>query len=36
MLGEWVMAVQFFVRTQAFGAEFNRLVRSCAQLLFLE
>ncbi len=24
----------FFVRAQAFGAVFNQLVRSCAQLLF--
>jgi hypothetical protein len=26
----------FFVRAQAFCAVFNQLVRSCAQLLFLE
>jgi hypothetical protein len=37
MLGKWVMAAQmFFVRAQAFCAGFNQLVRSCAQLLFLE
>ncbi len=26
----WVLAAQFFVRAQAFGAVFNQLVRSCA------
>ena len=36
MLGEWVLAAQFFVRAQAFGAVFNQLVRSRAQLLLLE
>ncbi len=36
MLSEWVLAAQFFVRAQAFGAVFNQLVRSCVQLLFLE
>jgi hypothetical protein len=37
MLGKWVMAAQFvFVRAQAFGAVFNQLVRSRAQLLVLE
>ena len=30
------LGAQFFVRAQAFGAVFNQLVRSCAQLLFLE
>ncbi len=36
-MGEWVMAAQiFFVRAQAFCAVFNQLVRSSAQLLFLE
>ena len=30
------MTVHFFVRAQAFGAVFNQLARSCAQLLFLE
>jgi hypothetical protein len=36
MLGEWVMAAHFFVCAQALSAVFNQLVRSCAQLLFLE
>ncbi len=36
-MGEWVMAAQiFFVRAKAFCAVFNQLVRSSAQLLFLE